>query len=69
MTSLHIATVESDFNVVKYLCIHFNHFVNSKDSFGFTPLYYAIKLKKPEIVNFLLSVKADPNIEVYIIYN
>lgn len=59
--SLHRAVVEGDLEKVKQICQSLSgQNIDTEDPHGNTALHLAIHLKKPEIVEYLLSRGANP---------
>jgi len=62
VTSLHIAANLDNLNEAERILNKYPHFINRLDSFGNTPLMYAIIKNSIEMVRLLLSHGADCNI-------
>lgn len=56
---LHLACVKGDLDDVKIL-LQSNADINARGEKGFTPLHYAVEQRRIEVVEYLLSVGADP---------
>lgn len=64
MTSLHIAAKHGNLVAIKYILCSSNipNFINCQDDGGWTPLVWACEHGHVEVVSFLMSNGADPNL-------
>jgi ankyrin repeat protein len=65
MTSLHFAAKHGHTEIAALLLAYDEDIVDAPDSFGHTPLQYAVYGGSPKIVNTLLSYGADPGVTLF----
>jgi len=61
-TLLHWAVIENNELLLNYLLNIKSININLRDKFGNTPLYYAVKFRRENIIERLINAGADPNI-------
>ena len=58
----HAAASKGYLQILKALIMHNNDYVNDVDKNNWTPIYHAVSNGHIEIVNYLLSIKADVSV-------
>ena len=65
ITPLHIAVIQSNFDIIQFLCEHYSANVNTTDSNQNNSILFSSLLfsySNPQIIDYLLKKRADPNV-------